>query len=48
VKIERENDEGEKINVGQLSAYQVFGELAMLSQRAAPGDSYRYERRRVF
>jgi signal transduction histidine kinase len=32
VKIEREDGEGETINVGHLSAYQVFGELAMLSR----------------
>lgn len=32
VKIERENTDGEIISVGQLSAYQVFGELAMLSK----------------
>lgn len=32
VKIERDDGEGETINVGQLSAYQAFGELAMLSK----------------
>ena len=33
VKIERENNgDGETINVGQLSAHQIFGELAMLSR----------------
>jgi signal transduction histidine kinase len=31
VKIERENSEGEKVCLGQLSGYQVFGQLAMLS-----------------
>ena len=32
VKIERENGDGETINAGQLSAHQIFGELAMLSR----------------
>ncbi|MEW5942153.1 MAG: ATP-binding protein, partial [Chloroflexota bacterium] len=32
VQIEREDVKGETINVGQLSAHQVFGELAMLSK----------------
>jgi signal transduction histidine kinase len=32
VKIEREDAEGETINLGQLSGYQVFGELAILSK----------------
>lgn len=32
VKIERENTDGETINVGQLAVHQVFGELAMLSK----------------
>ncbi len=32
VKIERQNTDGENISVGQLSAHQVFGELAMLSK----------------
>jgi len=32
VKVERENEEGEIFSVGQLSKYQVFGELAMLSK----------------
>ena len=32
VKIEREDSEGAIISVGQLSANQVFGELAMLSK----------------
>ena len=32
VKIEREDNEGETISVGQLSAFQAFGELAMLSR----------------
>jgi len=32
VKIEREDEQGEIFSVGQLSEYQVFGELAMLSK----------------
>jgi len=32
VKIEREDSEGETISMGQLSGYQVFGELAILSK----------------
>ena len=32
VKIEREDEEGEIFSVGQLSEYQSFGELAMLSK----------------
>jgi len=32
VKIEREDYEGETISVGQLSGFQAFGELAMLSR----------------
>ncbi len=32
VKIERENEDGETINAVQLSAHQIFGELAMLSR----------------
>lgn len=32
VKIERRDSEGETISVGQLSGYQVFGELAILSK----------------
>jgi signal transduction histidine kinase len=32
VKIEREDPDGESINVGQLGTHQIFGELAMLSE----------------
>ena len=32
VKIEREDETGEIFSIGQLSEYQVFGELAMLSK----------------
>jgi len=32
VKIEREDDDGETINVGRLFEHEVFGELAMLSK----------------
>jgi len=32
VKIERKNEDGEMFDIGQLSEYMVFGELAMLSK----------------
>ncbi len=39
VKIERQNEDGEVIHLGLYSAYQIIGELAMLSTEPRPATS---------